>query len=178
MRVKINNARLAFPELFTPKAVNGEGEPAYSATFILEAGSAQVAELEKAIEDVATAKWGAKAQAQIQRLRKTDKLCLRDGDDKPYDGFKGKLYVSARNRTRPTVVDRDRSPLTREDGRPYGGCYVSAIVELWAQDNQYGQRVNASLVGVQFVRDGEPFGDGGISADQFDGFDDGDDDTF
>jgi len=31
---------------------------------------------------------------------------------------------------------------------------------LWAQDNQFGKRVNAELLGVQFVRDGEPFGGG------------------
>jgi hypothetical protein len=35
MKVKINNVRLAFPQLFEATTVNGEGKPAFSATFIL-----------------------------------------------------------------------------------------------------------------------------------------------
>ena len=46
---------------------------------------------------------------------------------------------------------------------------------LWAQNNGYGKRINAQLDGVQFVRDGEAFGEGGISADAFDSFENSDD---
>jgi len=41
---------------------------------------------------------------------------------------------------------------------------------LWAQNNQYGKRINAQLDGVQFVRDGDPFGDGAVGVDAFDVF--------
>jgi hypothetical protein len=40
---------------------------------------------------------------------------------------------------------------------------VVAIVELWAQDNSWGKRINATLKGVQFYQDGEAFA-GGVSA--------------
>ena len=50
------------------------------------------------------------------------------------------------------------------------------VIDVWAQNNQYGKRINAQLDGVQFVRDGEPFGEGGISVDAFDAFGDDDDD--
>jgi len=67
------------------------------------------------------------------------------------------------------VVDRDRTPLVAADGKPYAGCYVTAIVELWPQDNQYGRRINATLSGVQFERDGDAFGGSApASADDFD----------
>jgi len=71
--------------------------------------------------------------------------------------------------------------LTENDNRIYAGCYVNAIVVLWAQNNNYGKRINANLLGVQFVADGSPFGDGGTSAgvDDFDAFgDNGDDFSF
>ena len=68
------------------------------------------------------------------------------------------MFISARSKSRPTVVDRDKTPLTEQDGRPYGGCFVNAIVELWAQDNQFGKRINATLAGVQFLKDGDAFG--------------------
>ena len=67
------------------------------------------------------------------------------------------------------LVEFDRSPLTETDGRPYSGCYVVAIVELWAQDNSWGKRVNATLKGVQFFADGEAFSGGTpASAGDFD----------
>jgi hypothetical protein len=47
---------------------------------------------------------------------------------------------------------------------------VNAIVTLWPQNNQYGKRINALLDGVQFNRDGDPFGDGAVSVSEFDAF--------
>lgn len=170
MKLKLNNVRLAFPSLFEAKTVAGEGKPAHSATFLIEPGDAQVKAINAAIDKVATEKWGAKAATMLASIRKADKTCLHDGDLKAaYEGFAGNLYISARNPARPTVLDADKTPLTQADGRPYAGCYVNAVLELWAQDNQYGKRVNATLMGVQFLRDGDSFSGGGVaSADDFD----------
>jgi hypothetical protein len=171
MKIRLTNVRLAFPAIFQAQTVNGEGDPAYSATFILPADHPQIREIKAAIKEVAKNKWGAKADQQLALMEKQDKTALHDGDLKSnYDGFAGNLYVSARSKTRPTVVDRDRTPLTASDGKPYAGCFVNAVVELWAQDNQYGKRINASLGGVQFAADGDAFGGGGVrtEADDFD----------
>ena len=175
MRIKLNNVRLAFPQLFEAKTVNGEGKPAFSASFLLDPSDPQVKELNKAIEQVARDKWGAKADAVIKQMRATDKVCLHDGDLKSnYDGFPGNLYVSSRSQTRPLIIDKDKTPLAEADGRPYAGCYVNASIELWAQDNNYGKRVNASLRGVQFHRDGDAFAGGGAaSEDEFDDISEG-----
>ncbi len=55
------------------------------------------------------------------------------------------------------------------DGKPYSGCYVNGIVDIWAQDNGFGRRLNATLKGVQFVKDGDAFSGGtAVSADAFD----------
>lgn len=175
MKLKLNSVRLAFPVLFEAKTVNGEGKPAFSASFLIDPADPQVKELNKAIEQVARDKWGTKADAMLKQMRATDKVCLHDGDLKSnYDGFPGNLYVSARSQTRPLVIDKDRSPLSEQDGKPYAGCYVNASIELWPQDNNYGKRVNASLRGVQFFRDGDAFA-GGAPADveEFDDIADG-----
>lgn len=166
-RVMLRNVRLAFPSLFEPSAY-GEGDPSYQATLIMEPDAAKA--VEAAMAAVAKEKWGAKGDAQLKALRSSGKVCLRDGDEKPdYDGFAGMMFVAARSKTRPTVVDNMRNPLTQSDGRIYAGCYVNASIEIWAQDNAYGKRVNATLRGVQFVRDGEAFGGGRpAAADEFD----------
>lgn len=174
MKMMLTNVRGAFLTLFEAKTVNGEGEPAYSGSFLIDPsttdGKKLVAQIEAAIEETAKAKWGAKADAILTAMRKNNKLALQDGDAKAdYDGFAGMMFVSTRSKVRPLVIDRDRTPLTAADGRVYSGCFVNAQIELWAQDNSYGKRINAQLKGVQFVRDGDAFGGGGTpaSADDF-----------
>lgn len=166
-RVMLRNVRLAFPNLFEPSSY-GEGEPAYSATLLMD--PLQAKELDATIDAVARAKWGAKADANLKALRAAGKTCLRDGDEKAnYDGFENMFFVAARSKTRPTVVDGQRYPISERDGRIYAGCYVNASIEIWAQDNAYGKRINATLRGVQFLRDGDAFGGGRpASADEFD----------
>lgn len=175
MKIKLQNVRLAFPQLFEAKTVNGEGEPAFSATFLMEPDHPAIAELRAAFEKVGKEKWGAKWPNVKKEIEAKDRLCLHDGDTKAdYAGFEGNLFVSSRNKTRPLVIDRDKSPLTAADGKPYAGCYVHASIELWCQDNAYGKRINASLRGVQFYKDGDAFAGGGVaSEDEFDDIEDG-----
>ena len=175
MKVKLNNVRLAFPQLFEAKTVNGEGEPAFSASFLMDPKHPGIKELKAAMEAVGQSKWGAKWPTVKKEIETKDRLALHDGDTKAdYAGFEGNFFVSARNKTRPLVIDRDKSPLTAADGRPYAGCYVHASIELWCQDNAYGKRINASLRGVQFYKDGDAFAGGGAASDdEFDDIEDG-----
>lgn len=170
MKLKLTNVRLAFPSLFEAKTVNGEGKPAFSASLLIDPADPQVKAINAAIDATAREKWGAKTDAMLKQMRAADKVCLHDGDLKAsYDGFPGMLFISARNPMRPTVLDRDRTPLVEADGKPYAGCYVNAVLELWAQDNKFGKRVNATLMGVQFAGDGDAFTGGGVAdADDFD----------
>lgn len=174
MKVKLNNVRLAFPALFEAKTVNGEGDPRFSAVFIIEPGSENDKALAAAVEATAKEKWAAKAPGIITELRKKDRICYapraktnQSGDI--YDGFEGKHFVNSSNKARPLVIDSSKSPLTAQDGKPYAGCFVNATIDLWAQDNNFGKRINASLMGVQFLRDGDAFAGGGVaSPDDFD----------
>ncbi len=162
-RIMLKNVRLAFPNLFEPSTVAGEGEPRYSAALILPTDHPQIKEIQAKIKAVATEKWKDKADAQIKALEKTGKIALHDGDEKPnYDGFPGNLFVSASAKAsaRPTVIDTNKSALTDRDGKIYAGCYVNVSLDFWAQDNAYGKRVNAQLRGVQFLRDGDAFSAG------------------
>jgi hypothetical protein len=172
-RIMLKNVRLAFPALFEASAVDSDAKPRYSAAFIMPQDHPQLPELRKAMIAAAKAKWKDDAETEFKTLEKKDRLCIHDGDDKAkYAGYKGNLYVSAaRQETdgRPTVIDADRTPLTAKDGRLYAGCYVNASIEVWAQESkQYGNRINAALRGVQFLRDGEAFGGSGAAdADEF-----------
>ena len=174
MKIKLENVRLAFPQLFEATTVNGEGEPAFSASFLMAPNHPAATVLRQAFDAIGKDKWGAKWPAVKKEIELKDRTCLHDGDTKAnLAGYPGNLFVSARNRSRPLVLDRDKTPLAKADGRPYSGCYVHASIELWCQDNNFGKRINASLRGVQFVKDGEAFSGGGAaSEDEFDSVDD------
>lgn len=159
MKVLLKDVRLAFPNLFEARAFGDDGkDPAYGGSFIFAKNHPAFKELNAAIEAVAKEKWEGKATEVLKQLRAGDKICMRDGDSKPeYDGFPGNFFIAARNKARPFVCDRDKSPLTASDGKPYAGCYVNATVDVWAQQNRWGRRINATLSGVQFLKDGDAF---------------------
>lgn len=162
-RILLKDVRLAFPNLFEATTVAGEGKPRYSATLLFASEHPQHDQIRKIVEAVAKEKWREKAPALLAGLYKTGKVALHDGDEKAqYDGFPGNFFVAAASQENapPTVIDRDRSPLSRTSGRPYAGCYVNASLEFWAQDNQWGKRINCTLRGVQFYRDGDSFSAG------------------
>lgn len=171
MKVKLQNVRLAFPKLFKSEQVNGEGDPQFSATFILPKNHPNVKDIENAILQVAKEKWADKADAILKKVKAELKTCLKDGDLKAdLEGFAGNYFLSASNKTRPYVINRDKTQLTPDDGVMYAGCYVYAVIDIWAMDNKFGKRICASLSGVQFYKDGDAFTGGGIASD--DDFDD------
>lgn len=56
MKIKLNNLRLAFPALFEAKTVNGEGDPSFSSVFLMDPKHPQLAEVRKALKQVAKEK--------------------------------------------------------------------------------------------------------------------------
>lgn len=172
MKTKISNVRLAFPNLFKATAI-GDGEARFSAAFVIDPKSENAKALKTAVEAVAKEKWADKAAGVLKELRSKGRVCYKeeplskDGD--VYDGFEDMHSLNASNKARPTILNRDKTPLTEQDGLPYAGCYVNAVLDIWAQDNSFGKRVNCTLQGVQFARDGDAFGGGRpASADDFD----------
>lgn len=174
MRVHVYG-RLSFPQLDKPSAFEAGGNLRYSATVLIDPEGESTKKVLKAMRQVAAEKWGEKnADRAVKSLRDKDRTCLTDGDDKPnLAGYPGNLALAAHSPANqpPTLVvtkDGRNISLDRESqGVIYAGCYVNAIVELWAQDNQWGKRINGTIKGLQFVKDGEPFS-GGVPASEDD----------
>ncbi len=162
-KIILKNARLSFPSVFR-KAVFDGNETKFEATFLINKaeGAAKIKEIKAAIEAM------IKEDLKGAKLP-PDKICLKDGDNIDYAGYAGTFSIKASSTKRPLAVDRDKSPLTEDDNKLYAGCYVNASLELWAQNNNYGKRINCNLLGIQFAKDGEPFADGVKgSVDDFD----------
>ena len=172
-QIKLKRLRVSFVKVFKAEAFRGSkrgpsdgGEKAFSINMLIpkytDAGKDMHDELRDLIDRVMDDKWGR----DKPRL-KPDRFCLRDGDEEDYDGYADHWYVTARNRNRPKIIDADgKTPLVEEDNRPYSGCYANVWIRIWAQDNEFGKRVNASLEAVQFVKDGEAFSGAAPIADE------------
>jgi|SRR6185503_3094844 len=172
MKLKLTNVRAAFLKVFKAEAVNGGDKPVFGASWLIDPKDPQIKTIEEAIKAVCKEKWGAKADAIYKELKSGGRLCLKDGDSKAsYEGFEGMMFISSTSAVRPLALNRDKTPLVEEDGVLYSGCYCNVSLELWAQDNQYGKRINAQLGGVQFYGPGDAFSGGGVAADESD-FDD------
>lgn len=178
-QMKLVGVRLSFPDLWKAKKI-GTGEPKFGAAFLLDKvkDAEQIKNLQLMIIALAKEKFGG--AEEVRKLREKNKLsfCLHEGSEKEYDGYSDKvMYLSSSSKNRPLILDRNRAQMAEEDGRPYAGCYVDAIVRIWVQDNEYGKKVNCELRGVQFVKDGEPFGVGPLDPDEFTDYAEGEEPT-
>ncbi|MBK3745791.1 DUF2815 family protein [Paraburkholderia aspalathi] len=177
-RVRLRNVRLSYPALWKAKAFGdgSEGEPKFSAVFLMDPetkhGKRNIALIEDAIDYVKEKQW-PKGAPKLGPA----KICLRDGNDleEAKDGYDDMMYVSSSDSKRPRVLDIDGEDVRDgDDGAPYAGCMVDGIIRVWAQDNKYGKRINASIVAVKFREDGDAFGAAPFDPDEFEEDDDED----
>ncbi len=162
----IKNARLSFPDLHEPKSVNG-GKPRYGASFLLDKvkDKGTIKEINAIMAEIAKEEFGGK-------LPSGDRLAIRDGSDKDYDGYENAMVVSgarAEKRKRPVVVNAKNEPVAPdEDGYPYAGCYVHAKLNFYSlngdkdkgHEKSHGKRICCEIQVVKFSKHGEPFGSG------------------
>ena len=172
--IYLSNARLSFPTLVEPKASVANGPLKYSADLIVD--QATMATIMQKVGEVAAEKWKEHAAAVLQLIQGDRKQrCYGNGNEridkktfKPYLGYEGMYYCSANNDDRPQMIALDGKPVDPSNTmaslalarKLYGGCYVNAAIDLWAQDNKHGRAIRAKLIAVQFLKDGEAFGEG------------------
>ncbi len=177
-RIMLKNVVLAFPALAEPQSF-GEGEPAYGAKFPIKPNSEQQKQIEAAILAEAKEAWKDKGDSVLEMLIEDGKVAFvkkvyrskKTGE--PYQGFDGTHYLSTRNaKTQPSVYNEYGDQLTAKgdiEAKAFSGAVVNASVEVWAQDNKWGRRINCSLRGIMLTGEGENFGGGSspASADEF-----------
>lgn len=171
--IKLQDVRLAFANLFEPKAMIGASgaeanKKRFGCTLIIPPDHPAIAQIRARIEAAAVEKWKGNASGVLQEIIEKGRCCYskspkRNKKGEIYSGFEG-MYSIAANRSEtqgpPDVFDADKTPLGPKVGRPYNGCYVNGYIDIWA-DDRYGTRINATLVAVQFRRDGDAFAGGG-----------------
>lgn len=181
--IRLDNVRLSYPHVATPqKNTSDDGVDTYSYNVTCLLPKATHGEARKICADLMT-----KLMADKKFTIPAAKKFIKNGDAVDDDGARimgpeceGMYVVSAREKNRPMLRGKKLDPatgkpmrLTPEDAEQlfYGGCYANVLIRPWLQDNKFGKRINAGLSAVQFLRDGEPFGQRLREADIDDRFD-------
>lgn len=177
IKLKINRVRFSYCHVFVaqPNKMQPKDPPKFSTDGILEPEHPQTAEIQAAIRKVAVSMWGAHAEEILKELADEGRLFLKKGDKKrnadgsPVEAYAGRRFIKAANKSRPTVVDADKSILTAESGRPYSGSWGNIIITVKGLPGtgpmaQAGKRIYAELNGVQFTQHDLAFGGGGAPA--------------
>ena len=180
--IYLSNVRLSFPHLIDPqKTINeqtGKERISFNAEFIMPPNHPAYAEFMKEYQALAVEAWKQHANAVMTGIHNDRKLrCYGTEADKinkktytPYDGYVGNVYLTAGRDTQPKVIDPQGKPVDPSNTmqiqvllrQMYGGCYVNAAIKPWLQDNKFGRGIRCDLVAVQFLKDGEAFGEGDV----------------
>ena len=162
-----NGARASFLELAKPKAFAPGMPEKFKASFLLDPSDKVHAEI---IADIKAKAAKLLADAGMKKEDMTHPPCFGDGNKKKYEGYANRFYIGASSDTRIPIVNRNLKPVQEGEPQfPYSGCFINGSITLWLQNNQYGKRINANLLTVQFVGDGDAIG-GGAPVDPDDEF--------
>ena len=157
-QVKIPNARIGYPKLFVPEAIKGmaDSRPRYGcAVYLSKDDKKTKAKIDIEIKRIVEAKLKGV-------MPKSKDLCIKDGDGEDGDENTVGHWIISANRQesqgRPTVIDRDRSPLAQQDAKIYAGCRCDFLVGFFVPKGW--AKIACGLEIVQFRGDDEPFGAG------------------
>jgi hypothetical protein len=161
MKLVLKNVRLSFPSLYKTEEYGGQDTGKFGATFLIDKKDPQAKEIKAIIKKVAEEEFGSPLPKGITN-------CLKDGDEKEYEGYAGNFSIKGTTKRRPILVDEHKTPIAEEDGRLYPGCFVNASLSVWAMNNSFGKKVLAALNGIQFAGPGDAFGAVNDALDDFD----------
>lgn len=111
-----------------------------------------------------------------------DKYFVRDGKPTKKPEYAGAWTVHARETdNRPVVLNPDKTEMEQDEIKSTikAGHRIDILIDPWWQDNDHGQRVNASLRAVRYRYEDEEIGEGTMDKDTaISSFDDDDDGGF
>jgi hypothetical protein len=182
--------RLAFPEIFAPKAGVEGGKEKYSITMLFPKDGTSLLpaitgdgllELRKLALEAVKEKWGADKSKWPANLKSLDFKTaispsgkdgwpIRDGDAVEWDGFGGNFFARASSQYKPGLVDAKLQAILDKE-TVFGGLICRAQINAFAYDNAGNKGVSFGVNNLQILKDdGTCFGGKQNPAEVFDAF--------
>ena len=181
-KVVTGKVRFSYCYLFEPQEPLGGGDPKYSLTLLIP--KSDTATVNKIKAAIAEARENYCNRNGANALPAKPAHTLRDGDGNKDNGedygpeCRGCYVIKVRSKQKPVIVDAFRNDIT-DPGEVYGGCYGRAAINFYGYNTAGQKGISATLLSVQKLSDGEPFGTVGSADDFDDGYSDGgDEDDF
>lgn len=167
--LRIDNVKLSYPHLDVkyskpdPKTGNTP-DPKYTSVFLMEKKTHGEA-YELIEEQIKLVEKEAKIKVAF------DDWFMRDGDRTRKEENEGRWTINASEQRNVILRDVNGNLLRNVKGELVGvehtnelkeifypGAIVSAMIRPWAQNNTHGKKINAGLIAVKFMKDGDRLG--------------------
>lgn len=167
--VALIKCRLQTPHLYAPYT-DKYGKTMYSCILRVY-DKAEWAKIEAGKRAACQKKFGVEADKKLKKINGNPNCCLlREPDDD--DSYKFMKATRKPEDGCPKLIDRAKNGVPQSAGLFVSGAEVFALVSFWAYDNQ-STGVGATILGLQWVKEGEPFGGAPVARDDdFDSLDD------
>lgn len=166
-QITIGPVRFSYAHVFTPFSFDNDPSKAqYSVCVLIDKKDTKTIDkvqnaIDYAMDQGKTSKWNGSIPNNLW-------FPLRDGDDEKEGdpAYKGKLFLNAKTKTQPTVVDRQVQRII-DPNEFYSGCYGNVSLSFYPFSASGNKGVGVGLRNIQKTRDGERFGGGSSAEDDF-----------
>lgn len=168
-KVVTGKVRFCYANVFEPTSMNEGDTPKYNVCILISKDDKKTLEkINKAIE-AAKQQGKAKIADKSGKIPSTLKTPLHDGDEERGDdpAFENCFFINANSTRKPSIVDRNLSPIMDRD-EFYSGCYGRASINFYAY-NVNSKGIAAGLNNLQKLEDGEPLAGGSSAEEDFGG---------
>lgn len=164
--IRLDNVIASYPHLDKPWKKNANDKEKFSLTGLAPKETHD--EAKKLMVEVINS---LLAGAKMGKIGAEHKFCrngdTEDGPLKPETEGMWIIKASENPDRAPKVRDERTKIMTPAEilKRIYAGCVVNMLIRPWAQNNDFGKKINANLIAVQFVKDGTRIGEAAIDDD-------------
>lgn len=143
--------RASFVQVFTPKAhESAPDKPMYSLAMLFDKKAQETPEYKKlvaGIKEIIVKDFDGKVPQRFWNP-------LQKGDDKQYQGYAGCMFMNAKSKEKPGIVDKDLNDII-DPPEFYSGVYARATIQLFSFDNMGNKGIGVGLQNIQKLADGE-----------------------
>jgi hypothetical protein len=190
LRVVTPAFRVSFPNVFKPRASFKDQDPTYNIQMLfpengeypkdlktsdgkpinLTKFGTDLKTLKRAMAAACKAKWGEK-----ENWPKFKHKAIRNGTEEKseLDQYKGMLFINAKSKFKPGVIDYDQREIL-DESEFFAGAWARAILNVYTYDNSFGKGVQFGLQNIQLLAHDDSLAGKKNAKDDFDvidGFD-------